>query len=86
MRSDTSEDPEHSLNKEWRLDQTALGKVRQVVEMADVVALEFKARVVGGTLRQSVFDILEGVAKNQITTRLERFELPGMLELLETRQ
>ena len=44
IRPDASQYAEHTLNQKRRLDQLAIGKVRQGVEMADVVAFKFKSR------------------------------------------
>ena len=42
--ADAAEDAEDRLHEERRLDQLALEEVREVVEVADVVALELEAR------------------------------------------
>ena len=42
--ADAAEDAEDRLHEERRLDQAAVEEVRQVVEVADVVALELEAR------------------------------------------
>ena len=42
--ADASEDPEDRLDEERRLDQPALEQVGEVVEVADVVALELEPR------------------------------------------
>src|SRR6266536_304743 len=48
MRADAAQDAEHRLHEERRLDHAALGKMRQRVEMADVVALDLEFRAVLG--------------------------------------
>ena len=42
--ADAAEDAEDRLHEERRLDEPALEEVREVVEVADVVALELEAR------------------------------------------
>ena len=44
VRADAAEDPEDRLDEERRLDQSAFEEVGQVVQVADVVALELEAR------------------------------------------
>ena len=50
--------------------------------MRAVVALELEARAVGGAGLQDVFDVLEGVAKHQVASRLEVMPFPIELEIL----
>ena len=86
MRPDAAQDSEHRLNEQRRAHQTALQKMGQVVEMRGVVAFKLEA---GATIAQSVqdeFDVLEGVAEDQIARILQRLFLPVMLEVLETVQ
>lgn len=75
--------PNTDCTKIGPLDQTALGEMRQIVEMADVVALELEARAVVAATTQNGLDILEGVLKYEITALFEVFALPFVLELLE---
>ena len=44
--ADAAEDAEDGLHEERRLDQLAVEKVREIIEMADVVAFELEARAV----------------------------------------
>ena len=64
MRSDTPENAKHRLHEEWRFYDTAFGKMRERVEMTNVVAFDFETRAVLGAGTQDIFDIGEGVAKN----------------------
>jgi hypothetical protein len=66
MRADAAEDAEHRLDEERRLDEAAVGEVRERVEMADVVALDLEARAVLGAGRQDVLDVLEGVLEDAV--------------------
>ena len=60
--ADAAEDAEDRLHEERRLHQSALQKMREVVQMADVVALELEARAAAfSQLLQHALDILERV-------------------------
>ena len=71
------------LHQERRLDQLALGEMSEVVQVTDVVALELEARAVCRQRGQCEFDILEGVAKNEIAGAVQILPLPFVLEVLE---
>ena len=43
VRANSAEDSENRLNEERRLDHAAIDEIRQIVEMPDIVALEFEA-------------------------------------------
>ncbi|KAG0922615.1 hypothetical protein G6F31_019849 [Rhizopus arrhizus] len=86
MRADAAQDAEHGLDERRRLHQPAVDEVRQVVEVADVVALEFEARAIGVAERQDGFDVLIGVAEDQRAAVLQVFPFPVMLEVLEAVQ
>ena len=64
---DAAQNAEDRLNQERRLDDLAVQKVGQVVEMADVVAfvLEPGAVVLAERL-DDAFDVLEGIAENAV--------------------
>src|SRR5271166_2637874 len=49
MRPNPAQEAEHALNKERRFDQTAVDKMGERVEMADIVALDLEPRAVVGT-------------------------------------
>ena len=56
--ADAAEDAEDRLDEQRRLDQAAVEEVRQVVQMADVVALELEARAVASPQRsQDALDV-----------------------------
>ena len=76
------EEAKDGLDKEWRLDEAPVEKMRQAVEMADVVAFEFETCVVVRTRPQHEFDVAEGVAKHAVPAVLKALRLPRMLELL----
>src|SRR5665647_484982 len=84
VNADTAQDTEHRLNEKRRLYQSAVSKVREVVKMSNVVALELKASLIGRTGFQCVFNVLEGVAKDQVATVFELLALPVLFELSET--
>jgi hypothetical protein len=65
--ADAAEDAEDRLHEERRLDQPAVDEMRQVVEVADVVAFELEARAVAlAQVAQDVLDVLEGVAEDEV--------------------
>jgi len=65
--ADAAENAEDRLHEERRLDQLAVEEMRQRIEMADIVALEleFGAAAFAKAFK-NLFDILEGIAKNEI--------------------
>ena len=62
MRANAAENPEHSLDEQRRLHQAAAIEMMQIVEMADIVALEFEARARLAEGFQDIFDVLERIA------------------------
>jgi len=62
--ANAAQDAKHRLNEQRGLDDHALQKVRGRVEVADVIALDFKAGLVGAARLEDVLDVFEGVAKN----------------------
>src|SRR5260221_12232428 len=81
--ADAAEDAEDRLHEEWRLDEAAIEEMREVVEVADIVALELEARAAAlAQLLQDVFDVLEGVSEDEVARVLEVLALPVVLELL----
>ena len=81
--ADAAEDAEDALHEERRLDQLAVEEMGEGVEMADVVALELEARAMRlAEMLQDVFDVLEGVAEDEVARVLEMDTLPIVLELL----
>ena len=57
MLADPAEKAKHALHEKWRLDQPLIGKVRQVVQMRDIVALELKPRPVSAAGRDNILDV-----------------------------
>jgi hypothetical protein len=82
MDTDATQVAEHRLDEERRLDEPAIGKVREVVEMADVIAFELEARAVVMAGLKDVLDILEAVAEDQVARRLQVLAFPIELEIL----
>ena len=74
---------EYRLHQEGRLDQLAFSEMSEVIQVANVVALELKARAVCRQRGHRELDILERVAKNQVAAILQMLPLPFMLEVLE---
>src|SRR5215467_12905525 len=57
--ADPAKDAEDRLHEERRLDEAALEEVREVIEMADIVAFELEARTVSlSEFLKDEFDIL----------------------------
>ncbi len=81
LRADAAENAEDRLDEERRLDDAAIGEMREVVEMADIVALELEARAKVGQPRHRAFDLGEGVGHDEVLGHRQIFGLPGMLEL-----
>src|SRR5262249_6247520 len=82
MRADAAEKPKDGLDEERRLDEFAVGEMRQIVKVCDIVALEFETGAVVVAGRKNEFDVLEAVAEDQVTRGLEMRFLPIELELL----
>ena len=82
MWTDAAQEAKDGLDKERRLDEAPVEKMRQAVEMADVVAFEFETCVVVRTRPQHELDGAEGVAKHAVPAVLKALRLPRMLELL----
>src|SRR5262249_38694225 len=75
--------PENRLHEKRRLDQTTLEKMREVVEMPDIVALELEPRAAALTqIFQDALDIGERIAEDEVTSHLKMPRLPGVLEFL----
>ena len=63
-----------------------IAEVVQIVEMTGVVALELIAGAGPVQLAQGVFDVLVGIAEDEVAGVLQHLALPGMLEVVETLQ
>ena len=73
--------PKTDCTKNGAFDEAAVGEVRQVVEVGDVVALELEARAVVVAGGEDVLDVLEGVAEDEVAGRLEMRLLPVEAEV-----
>src|SRR3546814_5185426 len=60
--------------------------MRQVVQMANVIALELETGAVLGALAQYGFDILVGILEDQVAAVFQVLSFPFMLEGLEAIQ
>ena len=70
--ADAAEDAEDRLHEERRLDQLAIDDVGQVVEVADVVALELEARAAAAAeVLEDVLDVLERVLEDEVAAAFE---------------
>ena len=85
MRADAAEDAEHRLHEQRRLHEAAFEEVVQVVQVGDVVALELEARAVARAGPEDVFDVVEGVAEDEVARRFQELRLPLVLEVLVAR-
>ena len=81
--ADAAENAEDRLHKERRLDQPAIEEMRQVVEVADIVALELEPGAAAlPQILQDALDIGEGVAEDEVARHLEMPRLPRVFEFL----
>src|SRR6266404_5306654 len=77
-----TQNAEDRLNEEGRRHQLAIQKMRQRIEVAGVVALEFELRAVPpAQFLQDRLDILEGVLEDPVAGRFQMRGLPLMLKL-----
>ncbi|MNL15970.1 hypothetical protein D3C87_1369900 [compost metagenome] len=84
MATDAAAQTEHRLNENRRLEQPALQEVCGGVQMADVVAFNFKTGTVLGTGVENVSDVAEGIAEDPVVTLGQVWPLPVVLEFGET--
>ena len=85
MGSDAAADTKHGLDEQGRLHQSAIEEVRRRVKMTDVVALDFKARVVVAARLQDVGDVLEGVLEDAVIRTGEVRLFPIVFPVRDTR-
>src|ERR1700682_3511024 len=86
MRTDATENAEHTLDEKRRLDHPAVEEMLRRIEVADVVALDLEARGVARAGGKDVLDVRERVADAAVCRTLEIGPLPIVLEGRETRQ
>ena len=86
MGAYAAQQAEHALDKERRRGQFSVDKMGQVVQVRNVVALEFEAGAVGAAGREDVFDVGKGVLEDQIAAFFEVIDFLLVLEFLEARQ
>src|SRR5207302_8532654 len=86
LRPDPAKDPVNGLDQHRRLDQAPVDEMREVVQVADVVALEleFGAALLAQVLERKL-DILVRVAEDEVARVLEILRLPVELPLLVLR-
>ena len=81
--ADTAENAEDRLHEQRRLDQPAIDEMRQIIEVADIVALMLEAGA--ALLAQPLYDLLdigEGVAEDEVAGHLQRLRLPLVFPFL----
>src|SRR5215207_655626 len=83
MGPDAAEDAKDRLHKQRWLDEPLLEEERQVIEVADVVALELKAGPACAEVRDDRLDVLEGVLKDEVARHLQVLVLPLVPEALD---
>ena len=75
--ADAAEDAEDRLHEQRRLDQPAVEEMREVVEVADIVAFELEPRAAAlAQILQDPLDIVEGIAEDEIARHFEMLRLP----------
>jgi hypothetical protein len=72
--------PEDRLHEQRRLDDSLVQEVGQVVEVADVVALELEPRARGAEGANDRLDVLVRVPEDEVSGHLQILGLPGVLE------
>ena len=78
--ADAAEDAEDRLDEERRLDQPAVDEMREIVEMADVVAFVLEARaVLLAEHLQDALDVAECVAEDEVVGAAQIGLLPVVL-------
>src|SRR6266567_116501 len=72
---------EYGLNDQRRRQQSSLGKIGDIVKMADVVTFAFKARSVAADLLNDALDHLFGIDVNATLGAVEQLDLPIVLPI-----
>src|SRR5215471_16394576 len=81
--ADAAEDPEDRLHEQRRLNQPAIEEMSQIIEVADIVALEFEPDAATlPQILQDPLDVLEGVAEDEVARHFEMPRLPRVFEFL----
>ena len=80
-RPDPAQGADDELDEHRQLDEAAVDHVGEVVEVADVVALELEARPHLAELRQDGFDVGEGVAEDRPAAGFQVLLFPVVLPL-----
>ena len=76
MTANAAKNPEHRLNKEWRLHKPCIDKIFQVIKMPDIITFKFKTRAVFQAHFHDRFDIFECIAEdNRLITQMCAFPL-----------
>src|SRR3712207_4386005 len=81
MGPDAPENAEDRLHEQRRLNDSLLEVERQVVEVADVVALELEAGPANAKVGDDGFDVLERVLEDEVARHLQVVGLPLVPEI-----
>jgi len=65
------ENSEDGLNEERRLDDVAIDKVGKIIEVANVVALDFQASTALSKIAKNVFNVGEGILEDKVFHALD---------------
>ena len=81
--SNAAQYPEDCQHEQGRPYQLALERVREIVELADIIAFEFEARAAAvARLLERPLHIIENMEKNEAAAGLPAACLPLVVELL----
>src|SRR5205085_11344257 len=81
--ADGAEDAEDRLDEKRRIDQAAVEKMREIVEVADIVALELKLGATAlAEILQQPLDIGERVFEDEVAGVFEVLRLPVVFPFL----
>ena len=83
MGSDTTKNAEYTLDKHRFFNKSAISEMREIVEVSNVIAFEFKPGPVFFTDGENFLDFHEGISENQVPCSFEVLFFPVMLEFLE---
>jgi hypothetical protein len=82
LGADPAEDPEDALHEQRRLDEPAVQAVREVVDLADVVALELEASARVAEVLKDDLDVLKRILEDHRARALVERYLPVVREVL----
>jgi hypothetical protein len=77
------ENSEDGLNEERRLDDVAIDKVGKIIEVANVVALDFEASTALSKIAKNVFNVGEGILEDKVFHALDLLFFPVITPLYD---